>query len=539
MSENNFLKIEQKEELNEIKKWLDKLKLKNIDGVCAVFDECGVDDFDDLKDLGSDDINEITLKIRVIPDRIKIRKELDKWSLNNNNNNNNNNNGSSNDKRVRIRRDEEEALNKLDIYINTIESRLNGITDIESKLQDVGQRCKDGVNKGFNDLMSKLVERKNELICNIDEMQKKHLNDLRNKASKCLNNLDECIKQKSVLTKLVDTPIESKHLNKRANKVVDTVTKYCNPNEGIFKTGNIYYELNALDDLSVLLSNFGSVGDSKCPLYFNLSYEALDSEISLIYKAIDDEKIGKNDLIRIVYKQKDNKKDHLLEFKLNGKECGTIGIKIPPQRNKSNTHDIWEFKIAYLNENGWTMFSDPKSIDIKEQVKWETNMTWKSPNIYVYNDNQISTNIQDREFPSAYLSDVIKHGKHVYTFRILKTEYNPVWGILFGLYKIGTGIPKPDVDLYFDGLQKNYGYVFTSKGYIRTRSRDKEYGFALHAQDIVRMIVDLKNKMLSFKINNIQYPKAFDVDAASYKVGITLENKNYAVQFVQHKIEGL
>ena len=54
----------------------------------------------------------------------------------------------------------------------------------------------------------------------------------------------------------------------------------------------------------------------------------------------------------------------------------------------------------------------------------------------------------------------------------------------------------------------------------------KDYGVKIKDGDIIEMILNLIDLTLSYKINNTDYGKAYDVDKTSYKVAATLCAKN-------------
>ena len=56
--------------------------------------------------------------------------------------------------------------------------------------------------------------------------------------------------------------------------------------------------------------------------------------------------------------------------------------------------------------------------------------------------------------------------------------------------------------------------------------KDRDYGRTCVDGDIVEMILNLYDLTLSYKINNKDYSKAFDVEKTSYRAAISSYYKN-------------
>ena len=53
---------------------------------------------------------------------------------------------------------------------------------------------------------------------------------------------------------------------------------------------------------------------------------------------------------------------------------------------------------------------------------------------------------------------------------------------------------------------------------------DKSYGIKCKTNDIVEMIVDMKKLEIKFKVNNIDYGKAYDIEDTTYRAAVYLND---------------
>lgn len=207
-----------------------------------------------------------------------------------------------------------------------------------------------------------------------------------------------------------------------------------------------------------------------------------------------------------------------------------------PQRNKDatfgyvkeceqNYHQIVPSMIKYLilvyfnqNRDGF----DDKHTHSKMQI--DGNLV----------KLHMSTGMGSNMNVNSYLQNVVSEGIHIWIFKPDNVNVCDVIGI--SNVEIGSLTLDGNIDDEVDSSNNCVaGYAFILGG---LRKLGKEYminnlnsysGYAQEcdADDIIQMKLDFNNLSLSYKINEIDYGKAFDIKRGSYRaaVGVYDDNK--------------
>ena len=123
---------------------------------------------------------------------------------------------------------------------------------------------------------------------------------------------------------------------------------------------------------------------------------------------------------------------------------------------------------------------------------------------------------------SAYLTNIISHGIFSWRFKIIQgcDEMN------FGIYKYKKKI-KNSYDRFYNEPNNGYAYcAFKSFGELMDPTKYgyymlEEYGANCNDGDVVEMTLDLYERTLSFKVNDVDYGVAFnDIEYTQYRAAI-------------------
>eukprot|EP01084_Bolivina_argentea_P262118 443189_1 len=183
---------------------------------------------------------------------------------------------------------------------------------------------------------------------------------------------------------------------------------------------------------------------------------------------------------------------------------------------------FWNVPVAIINIILFYFYDD----------EWDKNC--KSDDIRIVGSSVINTSWYTS---SAYLRRSVSEGIHVWSFKIDELYNDRVWQLI-GCWKTKF---DPVIDRLFttDGGNKcyafslNYGYLMDpSKKYGQ---RLKNYGIQCKYGDIIKMTLNFNDLTLSFKMNNIEYGTAFDVERTSYKVAATLSRGRTKFTLLSYK----
>lgn len=130
---------------------------------------------------------------------------------------------------------------------------------------------------------------------------------------------------------------------------------------------------------------------------------------------------------------------------------------------------------------------------------------------------------------SAFIEPMLECGIHTYKFKIANRETAQFEDTIeIGIW-LNFNDNNPIIHDRFDfNENKNIqtGYAFITNGNIRTSiDKYKQFGIECKNGTIIEMTVDLDALSLSFKIDDVDYGKAFDIMSGSYRVAAFLPNR--------------
>ena len=125
---------------------------------------------------------------------------------------------------------------------------------------------------------------------------------------------------------------------------------------------------------------------------------------------------------------------------------------------------------------------------------------------------------------NVYMKRIVESGHHEWKMR-LKYNKNVGGSMMIGLWRIQKNKTPPICDTYYTyGTEQGYGFHCSSGELINPQHGfgvTKEYGIKV-TDSIIDMIVDFHDLSLSFKIDGIDYGKAFDITQDKYRVAVYL-----------------
>ena len=136
-------------------------------------------------------------------------------------------------------------------------------------------------------------------------------------------------------------------------------------------------------------------------------------------------------------------------------------------------------------------------------------------------EKQIVTTLTNSS-TNVYMKRIIESGHHEWKLKV-KFHDSVYSELMIGLWRIKKNkTPPVSDDYYTNGTQAGYGYHCSSKNLIDPElgcGIIKEYGIKV-TDSIIDMIVDFDDLSLSFKIDGIDYGKAFDITQDKYRVAV-------------------
>lgn len=175
--------------------------------------------------------------------------------------------------------------------------------------------------------------------------------------------------------------------------------------------------------------------------------------------------------------------------------------------------------------------------------RWDPEHIGSKLTISGINGDIITTKAEG--YQSAYGSNNVSSGRHLWTLKILKFVHNSLKGDAWWRLTVGVvdASKESPTELYFS-LNR---YEFVCVAYItRTDSdlqsqlglnSDNKYGRVCKEDDIIGIDLDMDRKTLSFLINGENQGVAFkDVDAQKeFKLAVSLTGKGTCLQLVSYE----
>ena len=389
------------------------------------------------------------------------------------------------------------------------------------------------IKSKFKEIHDLLDKRESVLISNLNKIandKKQELENISNTLKQDKIRAQQKLKECSIFvtkpTELHEIETRIERISQIAKQVNDT--KIISKDDSIISNNTINVKFNN-DLINKNINSIGNVFIDIIPIIISLS-DNKDCTIAVKWKLdgyIDDHKHNK----KLSISWNETKSDDIEEFEEN-KWQNTKEIHLNNNKNEDsinipidNQITSYSFAIKYFNGNQWSQFSKTKCISITEIVNltdsWDEHF---KANYLEIDDKSIINTADGYEYGSAYLKRVVYDGIHKWKFRIDK--YRSGWQLI-GVFKTKY---NAITQTYFERNQnQSYGFVLNN-GWLSDPQTNggklKDYGVKCVDGDIVEMTLNMIDLCLSFKINDIDYGKAFDVEQTSYKAAVTLRNKD-------------
>ena len=140
---------------------------------------------------------------------------------------------------------------------------------------------------------------------------------------------------------------------------------------------------------------------------------------------------------------------------------------------------------------------------------------------------------------SSYCKRIIECGTFLWRFKIDDCSNGVGWDdggkFMIGIWKV-NGDEEPQTDTYFTRDGDGYGFdpvggvISNDAGYT---SADQKYGVKCKNGTIVEMLLDMNELTLSYKINDKDYGKAFDVEKCKYRAAVYMLTENDAITLLK------
>ena len=211
------------------------------------------------------------------------------------------------------------------------------------------------------------------------------------------------------------------------------------------------------------------------------------------------------------------KRSKLQQIPQRNKDLAFGYVKQNENANKSTIPDMIKYLcLIYLNQNKDEFDAENTNGNIKINGNTVIGSGW----------NAMCT----------YLRNIVSDGVHVWRFKF-GFETNYYVGDMIGII---SNDEELTLYSYFNGSGSGSdAYGFAVAGRLTNR-QGKEYGRKCKINDIIEMQVDFNELTLSYKINQTDYGKAFDIKPGEYRAAITLylfsgsEKNCYTLMSYQH-----
>eukprot|EP01084_Bolivina_argentea_P053707 98555_1 len=191
---------------------------------------------------------------------------------------------------------------------------------------------------------------------------------------------------------------------------------------------------------------------------------------------------------------------------------------------------IYLLRVCAENMNGWGLFCDssafrtePESIELQDH--WNSNS--KSDAIQISNSSIFLTALSMNDSycnKSAYLRQIVNTGINIWKFQLLNCAGDS-WALI-GIWKVKNDKVKLNTETFFLHKGKSgdngYGYAVNS-GRKHNGSAVEFYGVKCTEKSVViEMTLNFNDLSLSYKINCVDYGKAYDITKEAYRAVVTL-----------------
>ncbi len=176
--------------------------------------------------------------------------------------------------------------------------------------------------------------------------------------------------------------------------------------------------------------------------------------------------------------------------------------------------------------------SDNESDGIQQLMdKWDDNNIGKGLTI---DGNTIHKKGDGQS--SAFLTNVVSEGVHIWKFKanhLTKGNWNPL-----GIWKINSGTPIIN-GKWIAKANNGYAYRIGAQNKINPAdcggANGGKYGVFCKTNDIIEMIVDFNEKSLSYNVNDVEFGKAFDIEATEYRAAFNCHYNANSITLISYE----
>ena len=185
------------------------------------------------------------------------------------------------------------------------------------------------------------------------------------------------------------------------------------------------------------------------------------------------------------------------------------------------------------------ILADQTPVESFEQDQWDQNQIG---DLMILRNNVVTfTGGPRRESRgnTAFLSKVVNRGVHGWRFKS-DIRFCHWWCATIGIWKCSDDSFPPKNDIFTLGEHRAYGFNL-SQGTLVNPQDGKvgktpvDYGQICFGAKIIDMILDFDALELKFRINGIDYGKAFDIENTTYRAAVNLSRSNDSVQLLQYE----
>ena len=393
------------------------------------------------------------------------------------------------------------------------------MSEIENKLS--------GMESNVVELFDRIIER-------VKQRKQILLNQIKQFRETGLDVVTICTEYSIVVKRVLSNPTQYNALLEIApdieSKCIHKSKKYANMDK------LLHFEPPHENKFNNLIDNLGYITDN---FQFGLQFSIVDTGYGYINVSwnTNGKKLTDNEKIEIEYIYNNDVTTKTINKSNNYDDCSLL-------HNVIGKYGIYSIKIRNCTLNAFgnwfcTQYTETQTINIQKPKKglnidasWDTNDKWKSNHIIIKSNNIIKSN--DGHIGSIFLSNILKKGKYIYTFKIIKEDSD---NIGFCVYNTQFGSPLLDDKL--SKTKPKSSYCFDSYGYLESHHNPGSLDSNSPPMDpksnsVIKMIIDLIEYRLSFIIDSNHYRLSFDIKKSEYKVGIYL-SKLDKVQFISCK----
>ena len=163
---------------------------------------------------------------------------------------------------------------------------------------------------------------------------------------------------------------------------------------------------------------------------------------------------------------------------------------------------------------------------------------------FEFDGNKIKNKMEDGDFATCLCASIATRGRHVWKWRVIQGKFTCGNSDMIGIVneqELDDMEESPSSTIcerqYLDQIVRGYGFLTYGRlsHPFNCNTHGRGYGVRCKNGWIIDMILDFNDWSLSFRLNGIDYGKAFYVKPGRYRAGITLKGGNQ-YEFVSHQM---